>query len=233
MVSINESTLIVLILFSWNEPLKTFSSVNFFNAINILNENTLIFCKIGLIVSIVVSNIHTIVLRVVGYIVWNIWLNRNQNYQTKSNEVVSLKFYSYHKVSNQKFSPDVIRNFPGWLFSSLPGGLFFTAWSTKIFTGSKLTAVWPVILTGRFNRLVAQKRAYVTDEQYYFSLMQNENALPWKTYLEIPLSQSKKDKLWLSWKNGFMIKITLLIWISSIFRVLRFTKKWSNMIFDG
>ena len=59
--------------------------------------------------------------------------------------------------------------FPGWLFFILPDGLFFTAWSNLIFTGSKLTTVWPVILTGRFNRWVPQKRAYLLAGQYYWS----------------------------------------------------------------
>ena len=49
----------------------------------------------------------------------------------------------------------------------LPGGLFFTTWSTTTFTGSKLTAVWPVNFTGRFNRLVAQKLGYFRAGQYY------------------------------------------------------------------
>ena len=68
--------------------------------------------------------------------------------------------------------------FPGRLFSSLPDGLFFTAWSIFIFTGSKLTAVWPVILTGWFNRLVTQKRVYFLAGQYYLPPWEIKSTLP-------------------------------------------------------
>ena len=109
---------------SSNEPLKTFSSVNFFNAINILNDITLYCCKTSLIVSFVVTLGHTIVLEVVRYIVRSILI------QTKIFRRIVMRSFSRSRILlSHIFKPEVFTGrfqiFPRWLFSLLPDGLFF------------------------------------------------------------------------------------------------------------
>ena len=123
MVGINESTVSssVLTVFSSNEPLKTFSSVNFFNAIHILNDISLNSCKISLIVSFVVTLGHTMVFKIVRYIIRSILI------QTKIFRGILMRSFSRSRMFlSQFFKPEVFtRRFQN--FS--PGGIFnFTGW---------------------------------------------------------------------------------------------------------